>query len=79
MSPPGTEEELMLSRPVADALRNLLGQAVGKSEEESALIAQCWVEVRENEAPLPVIHVAEVPAPEVPSENLPPDPPQEAA
>jgi hypothetical protein len=65
----------MLSRPVADALRNLLTQAVGKSEEESALIAQCWVEVRENEAPLPVVHVAEVPAPEVPSQ----DPPQEAA
>jgi hypothetical protein len=61
---------MSLSKPVADALRNLLGQAVGKSEEESALIAQCWVEVRENEAPLPVIHVAEVasedPAPEAP-------------
>jgi hypothetical protein len=69
----------MLSRPVADALRNLLGQATGKTRQEAELISQCWAEVDENEAPLPVIHVAEVPAPEVPSQDPPPDPPQEAA
>jgi hypothetical protein len=59
-----------LSKPVADALRTLLTQAAGKSEEESALISQCWVELRENEAPLPVIHVAEV-ASENPASEAP--------
>jgi hypothetical protein len=45
----------MLSKPVTDAFRRLLSGYKPTSRPEAELIAQCWRELDENEAPSAVV------------------------